>query len=503
MYKIYLNWLILISTTLLLGCDSLFEEKGKSYNLSVSALPTLGGTVNPQKGSFREGTVVTLTATPSNGWRFVRWEGDWSSTQNPSEITLLKDYSLIGVFEKRTYPLNITIEGQGTVQERIVSPKTTDYPFHTVVELTPVPASGWEFDSWGGDLNGNHKPQTITISKSMNVVARFKSISHHWVSVKKQSEFPRTLSGFANYGFDKKGRKIYILNVQSKYLYSFDIDTYEFKLIPVTGYPAFDREGSWIFNPSRGTIQFWRSGRDKVYEVSKEGGNVTQIGNGFSDGSLYGSNPIFNGYTSNPAIMNGYGFYSVNNVAFELISGNWVQKRPNSAMQPYKRTTVMIPNGDFTRSYIIDGQGNISGSQFSKSCEIPGGFDWANDVGNYCWIRDIWEVNLTDWSVKNLMPINSNFPSVSGTVGYNYESNEFYHLGGYVPNSRYGETVQWNNNLNTFNPSKGQKWNQVVQTGEIPPIRTYDRFFYYDDKLDRFILIGTDGVWKLEIPKMD
>jgi hypothetical protein len=82
---------------------------------------------------------------------------------------------VVGVFVKRDYPLNIKIEGEGTVEEKIVpNPSGREYPHGTTVELTPKPKEGWEFESWSGDLTGNENPKRITVDKQKNVTAKFK-----------------------------------------------------------------------------------------------------------------------------------------------------------------------------------------------------------------------------------------------------------------------------------------------------------------------------------------
>jgi hypothetical protein len=73
-----------------------------------------------------------------------------------------KSYNIIGVFERKNYSLNITIEGEGTVEERVVQQKSTEYPYETIVELTPIPSLGWRFESWGGDLSGSEVPKRLT-----------------------------------------------------------------------------------------------------------------------------------------------------------------------------------------------------------------------------------------------------------------------------------------------------------------------------------------------------
>lgn len=172
MHRLFICFL-LFSPILISSCDSLFGDKSSTYKLILKPSPEEGGTVNPMTGNYKEGEEVTLTATANSGWRFVRWEGEWISSQNPSTITLIKNYSVIGVFEKRNYPLNITIEGQGTIQELVITSKTTEYPYQTLVELTAIPATGWDFSEWGGDLSGSQSPITIRLNNEKNVTVRF------------------------------------------------------------------------------------------------------------------------------------------------------------------------------------------------------------------------------------------------------------------------------------------------------------------------------------------
>jgi uncharacterized repeat protein (TIGR02543 family) len=83
--------------------------------------------------------------------------------------------TLVAVFLKRDYPLTIKIEGEGTVEEKIVTnPSGREYPHGTTVELTPKPKEGWEFDGWAGDLTGKEIPKRILVDKQKNVTAKFK-----------------------------------------------------------------------------------------------------------------------------------------------------------------------------------------------------------------------------------------------------------------------------------------------------------------------------------------
>jgi uncharacterized protein (TIGR02145 family) len=90
-----------------------------------------------------------------------------------------RNYNIIGIFEKRDYPLKITIEGNGTVEEQIVQQKSTDYPYRTIVELMAYPDNGWQFIEWGGDIVGGKNPILITMGVEFNI----KVIFNDWNDV--------------------------------------------------------------------------------------------------------------------------------------------------------------------------------------------------------------------------------------------------------------------------------------------------------------------------------
>ena len=153
------------------------EEPIPTYTLTTTISPSEGGkiTLSPQAPNYPEGTQVTLTPEPNEHWVFKQWEGDAIGNTNPLQITMTANTSITGVFVKRDYPLNLKIEGEGTVDEKIVpNPSGREYPHGTRVELKPIPKEGWVFESWGGDLSGNATPQIITVDKEKNVIVKFK-----------------------------------------------------------------------------------------------------------------------------------------------------------------------------------------------------------------------------------------------------------------------------------------------------------------------------------------
>ena len=167
--------LILLAFLGFTACE--VEEPIPTYTLTTTSFPAEGGkiTVSPQVLNHPEGSQVTVTPEPNEHWVFKQWEGDAIGNTNPLQVTMTANISITGVFVKRDYPLNLKIEGEGTVDEKIVpNPSGREYPHGTRVELKPIPKEGWVFESWGGDLSGNASPQIIIVDKEKNVIVKFK-----------------------------------------------------------------------------------------------------------------------------------------------------------------------------------------------------------------------------------------------------------------------------------------------------------------------------------------
>ena len=67
-------FLILPVLFLVLTCSD--DDDPEKFILSVTITPEEGGSVSPDGGTFDDGTVITLTATPAEGYVFKEWMGD-------------------------------------------------------------------------------------------------------------------------------------------------------------------------------------------------------------------------------------------------------------------------------------------------------------------------------------------------------------------------------------------------------------------------------------------
>ncbi len=131
-------------------------------------------TLNPPSGTYEEGTVVTVAVTPAVGYKFESWGGDLSGTTHPTIITMTADKSVTANF----VPIpDFTLTTNVTNGSLTLTPPGGVYPEGTVVNVTVTPASGYELESWAGDLSGNANPTPITMDGNKSVTAALTNIS--------------------------------------------------------------------------------------------------------------------------------------------------------------------------------------------------------------------------------------------------------------------------------------------------------------------------------------
>ena len=147
--------------------------------LSVVVTPDVGGSVTPNSGSYAMGSTVKVLATPAAEYIFKEWSGGYSGTTNPANIVMDADKTVSCVFEKRQYPLSLTIVGSGTVKEEIIkiAAASTNYTSGTTVRLTPQPTDGYQFKGWSGDNTTTTTPLDLIISKATNLTCTFEKMT--------------------------------------------------------------------------------------------------------------------------------------------------------------------------------------------------------------------------------------------------------------------------------------------------------------------------------------
>jgi uncharacterized repeat protein (TIGR02543 family) len=175
----------------MVGCVSSPTQYGLSttthYYLTISGGE--GGDVTGLgQGTFvcSEGEVVNLVAAPASGYRFVGWTGDVDGIENveaPSTtVTMNGDYSITANFEAiSAEQCSLTVSSSDGGVVTTPGEGMFTYDIGTVVSLVAVPATGYQFVNWTGDVgtfaNINAASTTITVNCDCSVTANFEVIA--------------------------------------------------------------------------------------------------------------------------------------------------------------------------------------------------------------------------------------------------------------------------------------------------------------------------------------
>ncbi|MCQ2273322.1 MAG: leucine-rich repeat protein [Bacteroidales bacterium] len=160
---------------LTLTCDStvtaIFEaDMPAQYTVTAEADDATMGTVTGA-GTYDEGTVVTLTATPNEGFRFVRWSN--GETENPYSFTLTCDSTVTAIFEAdMPAQYTVTAEADDATMGTVTGAGT--YDEGTVVTLTATPNEGFRFVRWSNGETEN--PYSFTLTCDTLISALFEPI---------------------------------------------------------------------------------------------------------------------------------------------------------------------------------------------------------------------------------------------------------------------------------------------------------------------------------------
>ena len=145
-----------------------------SYTLGVSVIGSGTVTKSPDQPDYIYGTEVTLVPTPAAGWSFSEWEGSCIGS-GVCVLTIDGNESVTANFVEQTGTklLTVNVTGNGSVTQNPLPPYTDG----TGVDLTAVPATGWQFVNWTGACTGGGAC-SVTLDTDKTVGATFAMNTH-------------------------------------------------------------------------------------------------------------------------------------------------------------------------------------------------------------------------------------------------------------------------------------------------------------------------------------
>jgi uncharacterized repeat protein (TIGR02543 family) len=163
------------------------------FTLVVSA--SNGGGVSITGGTYDNGTSVSITATPNEGYEFVGWNGTDMSSSTIT-ITLTANTTIEALFSQVSttttvtqFTLAVSASNGGTV-----STEGGDFEEGTEVTITATANAGYRFTGWEGS-DSTSESLTVTINSDQTYQALFELIAVYTLSVSAQGSANYILTG--------------------------------------------------------------------------------------------------------------------------------------------------------------------------------------------------------------------------------------------------------------------------------------------------------------------
>jgi len=170
------------------------------FTESTETVSTPSTPMGPSSGKIGQSLTFTTGGSTSNLGHPVQYIFDWGdgTVSDWGTVSQSHTYTTYGTFSVKAqarcqthtgvtsawsspktvaltgYTLTISISGQGTVTKL---PDKAQYNQNESVTLTSSPATGYQFDHWGGALSGNTNPASLTMNGDKNVTAYFTQSS--------------------------------------------------------------------------------------------------------------------------------------------------------------------------------------------------------------------------------------------------------------------------------------------------------------------------------------
>ena len=304
------------------------------------------------------------------------------------------------------------------------------------------------------------------------------------------------LFNIKSFGYDKANQ--YVYSIYHKIIIRFDLKNNKVISIPAGNWPGDYTEFTYDYTNKR--LLCWRVGRDSVYAIPDNGGNWAPIGNGAIDRECFGSSVYWNPVKQQVGLYGGYGFNQMKSWIFENDGTGWQQRKSNPPIDsmPPKGGNLAGTNADGTKLYLFSGQGNYSGDELAGNCTL--GSPWATANGMFCWLKDLWELDLRTYTFQNILPVNNASVQYEGAFVNYYDKSRFYLFGGYQPTGNYAANQNLVNTNKTFFFRRNIDSGFVAFQGEgdVPPAMPktlLNTYAYYDPVGKRMIWARYDGIW--------
>jgi hypothetical protein len=175
----------------------------QEYTIIATASPEIGGMVSGS-GGYSYGDQCTLTATPNEGYSFVKWtkdDGSYATSNSVYAFTVTETATYVAYFQKKSYTVFVeanpenggAVDGGGT------------YEFGQSCTVHATETNGYHFVNWteNGEQVCANAIYTFAVTRDYELVANF-TLQDCIISVEIDPEEGGTVNGSGGYSHGER-----------------------------------------------------------------------------------------------------------------------------------------------------------------------------------------------------------------------------------------------------------------------------------------------------------
>ena len=251
-------------------------------------------------------------------------------------------------------------------------------------------------------------------------------------------EFGEDLKGFQTNNWLADDNGIWFFNSEKKQLVYWNRIKNSLSTFNPSNWP--EGCGRLVYDPKNRLFYAWSSIRSTVFELSSPEGNWNRLSYGVHDVHACGASFAFDPINNRLFEFGGYGYFTYKNWlwVYDIAEKKWIQFKDNKpGISPYPRNGQLLPIDNGKKALLISGIGSDTGIQ--REHKVRMGLASATDVGYFTWLRDAYELDLTNMEWKNILPANHKSIRHEGAMGYIDRHNMVVNWAGNVPSPKFGQ----------------------------------------------------------------
>jgi hypothetical protein len=302
---------------------------------------------------------------------------------------------------------------------------------------------------------------------------------------------------------DREKHTVYAL--ARGYVYSFNLKDFTIDSIKLHGMPVIGEQH--ILDIKNNLLLYGNGGMSTKYAIDLATGKCSMFIPHRVDEQSHFSALYWNEITQRLGYFGGYGYHEVKNWVYEFDDYWKIVHENTTNCNPPKRSLSRFILGDPQKPHLFivsGGTGNCSGDQKEQNCK--GGLSIVgNDIGNWCWLRDIFLFDYETYTFKNIIGPHEESMTHEGIGAYDYEQNAMYIVGGYIPKvrERTFHSYMSHNSLLRLRIGKDKKFQNVpAKTKGMNLYSWHDQHnycAYYNPAHKSIVWFRNDGVWELSL----